>query len=302
MPNWTITNLYVTGQKSAVQQFLSECSENGIFKFQKVIPMPKDLENTPVHIPFYDEIRRYQSSLVWPKNWKAERIAEAENYLYLLEKYGVTNWLDWRISRWGTETELESDSCFDQRLSDNGWYCVCLVFRTERSWPHFIVDALREKYEKYYDLNFFADVKREEDRVFSGFEFILEDLDEKRENAQTIISEADVALRMADDLLDAVHQALLVTPLSGNIRLGSDLMKMIVNPHMDNHRLALRTWIEVLLKSKQLIKRTESLIDLLDPDYEDELKAALDSAIFYRILAYKVLTQIDSLTDYGLTA
>lgn len=151
-------------------------------------------------------------------------------------------------------------------------------------------------------MNFFADVKREEDRVFSGFEFILEDLDEKRENAQTIISEADVALRMADDLLDAVHQALLVTPLSGNIRLGSDLMKMIVNPHMDNHRLALRTWIEVLLKSKQLIKRTESLIDLLDPDYEDELQAALDSAIFYRILAYKVLTQIDSLTDYGLTA
>ena len=285
MSNWTITNLYVTGKKFAVQQFLSECSENGIFKFQKVVPMPKDLENTPVHIPFYDEIRRYQSSLVWPKNMKAERIAEAENYLYLLEKYGVTNWLDWRIRHWGTETELESDSCFDQRLSDNGWYCVCLVFRTERSWPHFIVDALREKYN---DLNFFADVKREEDRVFSGFEFILEDLDEKRENA--------------DDLLDTVHQALLVTPLSGNIRLGSDLMKMIVNPHMDNHRLALRTWIEVLLKSKRLIKRTESLIDLLEPDYEDELRAALDSAFFYRILAYKVLTQIDSLTEYGLTA
>lgn len=299
MSNCTITNLYVTGRKFAVQQFLSECSENGIFKFQKVVPMPKELENTPVPTPFYEEIRRYQSSLVWPKKWKAERIAEAEKYLNLLKKYGVTNWLDWRINHWGTETELESDSYFDQRLSDNGWYCVCLVFHTERSWPHFIVDALRDK---YYALNFFADVKREEDRVFSGFEFILEDLDEKRENAQTIISEADIALRMADDLLDTVHQALLVTPLSGDIRIGSDLMKTLVNPHMDNHRLALRTWIEVLLKSKQLIKRTESLIDLLDPDYEDELKAALDSAIFYRILAYKVLTQIDSLTEYGLTA
>ena len=299
MSNWTTTNLYVSGQKPAIQKFVDECSENGIFKFQKVIPMPIELENTSVPTPFFDEIRHFQSSFVWPKQWNAEQIAEAEKYLHLLEKFGVTNWLDWRIHHWGTETELESDSCFDQRLSDNGLYCVCLVFHTERSWPHFIVDALREK---YYDLNFFADVKREEDRVFSGFEFILEDLNEKRANAQAIISEADSALRMADDLLDTVHQALLVTSLSGDIRVGRSLMKVTVDPQMDNHRMVLRSWIEILLKSKRLVKRTESLNDLLDLDYGDELKVALDSAFFYRTLAYKVLTQTDSLTEYGLTA
>ncbi len=81
MANWCKNSLEVIGNDSKTEDFVKKFMENGISAF---IPTPKELEDvaSPVEI-------------------LSPEIAEKN-----IEKYGATDWCDWRIENWGTKWDV----------------------------------------------------------------------------------------------------------------------------------------------------------------------------------------------------
>lgn len=88
MPNWCMNRLTINGNKEKVASFFDlikgdSPDENGnilLFDFNKILPMPKELEiNSPTR--------------------SEDKEIAASN----LEKFGFENWYNWKVSNWGTK-------------------------------------------------------------------------------------------------------------------------------------------------------------------------------------------------------
>ena len=83
IPNWCENRVDISGKPEDVKKFMELAGKK--FKFQKIIPMPKELQNTTS--PVHTEVEH--------ANMAPERQKE------LLDKYGFDNWYDWALSNWG---------------------------------------------------------------------------------------------------------------------------------------------------------------------------------------------------------
>lgn len=111
MPNWIKNKVYV-GNGLALKECMSKDEDgNEYFDFNKIIEMPKELEQTTA----------------------PSRKPNKE----LIKKYGVDNWYDWRVENWGTKW----NSC-DNEIIDGQH----IVFRTAWSMPNEVFIALSKKY------------------------------------------------------------------------------------------------------------------------------------------------------------
>lgn len=91
MPNWCKNNLRIKDNGEKILEFLEYVkNEKGEFTMSKAVPMPKELEGTTSPTP--DTV---------PK----------EEQDRLNEKYGATNWYDWRCNNWGVKWDA-SESRF----------------------------------------------------------------------------------------------------------------------------------------------------------------------------------------------
>jgi hypothetical protein len=84
MPNWCDNRVRVYGDEadlSAFKELVSnlnvEDADQRLFDFNKVLPMPKELEGTVAPVAKPDQ--------------------------QLIEKFGYDNWYDWRTANWGTK-------------------------------------------------------------------------------------------------------------------------------------------------------------------------------------------------------
>jgi hypothetical protein len=84
MPNH-ITNIVKVTGRNAEKVLQSIASDSGRFCFTKILPMPKELDETT------------------SPSQKAETNEEQRFKNELIKNYGHDNWYDWRIENWGTK-------------------------------------------------------------------------------------------------------------------------------------------------------------------------------------------------------
>jgi len=119
MPNWCENRVEIYGEPeeiTAIKELVT--SNDSDFDFNKILPMPKALEDTTKgsnHVPSEE----------------------------LKEKYGFDNWYDWRIHNWGTKWDAASDDIYSENESDD-----YLLYTFETAWapPEGILHELRSKF------------------------------------------------------------------------------------------------------------------------------------------------------------
>jgi len=94
MPNWCQNQVTVSGDEKKVKEFIKfVSSKKSKFDFNKIYPMPKELEGT----------------VSGSESLKPDR--QKENSEWWKVQYGADNWYDWRRMHWGTKWELDTAWC-----------------------------------------------------------------------------------------------------------------------------------------------------------------------------------------------
>ena len=143
MPNH-ITNILTIDKN---QDEIAELMQNGEekFDFNRIIPMPKELEgtNSPARIVPNDKIEK--ELLVWEEANKEKdsllkmgRPISTTESIDLINKYGADNWHDWCIANWGTKWNSYEVSYSDNKKK--------IVFDTAWSCPLPVIEALSKKF------------------------------------------------------------------------------------------------------------------------------------------------------------
>jgi hypothetical protein len=124
MPNWCENTIEITGKTEDIQR-LADAMNNGSF-LNAVIPVLEDLRITAGY--FTD----------------ADKQAEFERmYAENVRKYGVSNWYDFCISKWGTKWDVDCDSV-DVTQIDGGQSVLYASFLSAWTPPIGVYEQLIE--------------------------------------------------------------------------------------------------------------------------------------------------------------
>lgn len=138
MPNYVKHIVSLSGKAKAVAELVA-FAQNGelLLDFNKIIPMPKELEGTvsPQRIiseaEYKKEMKRIASGDLTPME-KAYGlgigITQKLSNQYKL-KYGADNWYDWKIENWGTKWGVGECEFEDNRYTfDTAWSTPVKIF------------------------------------------------------------------------------------------------------------------------------------------------------------------------------
>lgn len=115
MPNW-VKNIVTIEDTEALKKMLTKDEEGKLqFDFNVVLPMPEELSTTQ-----------------YPTEDTNKKLKE------LKEKYGASNWYDWRCDNWGTKWNA-SDAVL---IDDN-----TIEINTAWSTPEPVIKAISEKFK-----------------------------------------------------------------------------------------------------------------------------------------------------------
>jgi hypothetical protein len=109
MPNWCLNNLHVEGDLNALQDFkkrvLVQSDENDeilTFTMERLMPTPKELLEMTAPVMWRGDENDTDGKLEFEKT-----VSE------LKEKYGYTDWYDWRVDNWGTKWDAAESYILD---------------------------------------------------------------------------------------------------------------------------------------------------------------------------------------------
>lgn len=166
MPNWTTNTVTITGTKPVLEKVKELLkSENTVFDFDKIKPMPKSLDiesgsimtsamtmasNKPtsaaykkakekIHLPYTMHQMPAGYSAVLTTD--TDVIAIGKLYLENKEKYGATTWYTWCIENWGTKWNVP-DAVLDSESDTELVY----YFNTAWSAPIAVLQTLSEQF------------------------------------------------------------------------------------------------------------------------------------------------------------
>ena len=112
MPNWCSNTLWVEGNPEQMQEFISksvkplEDNPNyNVFTLEGLYPTPAELLNEAAFSGIADDAT------------ENEKFLHELKVKALEEKYGYTDWYNWRVNRWGTKWDV-SDSWVDEHDGD----------------------------------------------------------------------------------------------------------------------------------------------------------------------------------------
>lgn len=181
MPNWVMTNANVSGSGPDLQKFLDRFRDpdgDVEFKFEKIIPMPEDLneyesnyaETGAIYVwltehsgelPPAGLLRakcKYKTfaefceerRIHFEKAGEAaqrQMLKEGRNALNSCIKYGAFSWHDWCVNNWGTKWDVNDETYVLGPLDpDAEAGSVCLNFQTAWSFPAPIFVELSKLY------------------------------------------------------------------------------------------------------------------------------------------------------------
>jgi hypothetical protein len=156
MPNWITNIVELKGnaeQVAAILEFVK--SDEREFDFNKVAPIPKELEGTqaPTNIISQKEYDKQEKKLAKgkltkeEKKWGISRGLTLELSKEYQKRFGADNWYDWQNANWGTKWNAS-----EVFISDN-----VISFNTAWSAPEPIFVALSEKFPEVEFFIQFAD-------------------------------------------------------------------------------------------------------------------------------------------------
>ena len=120
MPNHCSNRIEISGEPKdvkIVKKFLK--SEERIFDFNNIRPMPKELEDT--HSPTRE-----------PDSFESRRLRKL---------YGVDNWYEWTKNKWGTKW-----NSYNNEIANEDDEFIVYTFDTSWSPPEPVIFALRNKF------------------------------------------------------------------------------------------------------------------------------------------------------------
>ena len=125
MPNWCENRVSIYGDENEIDAFKKKALKDGEFKFNNLLPMPKELQDTTSgwlgkDTPAQKELEKKQA-----KN---------------LEKYGYKNWYDWANDVWGTKWDV--DASIDFIDVD----CIEISFDTAWCPPEGVFNYIKKEY------------------------------------------------------------------------------------------------------------------------------------------------------------
>ena len=110
MPNW-VRNIVSVQNEKAIQETLSKENGRDLFDFQKIIPMPEELD---------------ESSDRYIKNLSIE-----EKLLFIKETGGIDNWYDWCVKNWDTKWNAAETVVLSNKkvMFDTAWSAPFNIFK-----------------------------------------------------------------------------------------------------------------------------------------------------------------------------
>jgi hypothetical protein len=138
MPNWCENDLVIKGKPKDLNELVEfvKSSDENIFDFDKIIPMPEVLKGVMTGFITIDG-KKYE-------NWRKDDTGiEQEELDRWREEYGHDNWYSWSIENWGTKWNASEP--FVATLCDDR---ITYTFNTAWSPPIPVIAALAEKFPK----------------------------------------------------------------------------------------------------------------------------------------------------------
>lgn len=134
MPNWCKNNLRIVSNGEKVLDVLEMLKdEDGEMTFNKVVPMPKELDETTS--PVQDTVPEEERNK-------------------LVEKYGADNWYDWRCKNWGVKWDASESGFWEDK---DGWI---ISFQTPWAPPCEFMEKLSAQFPKITFVLQFAEENR----------------------------------------------------------------------------------------------------------------------------------------------
>lgn len=131
MPNWTLNCIKIEGEARDIREFLAAVrSQDKIFDFNRLIPMPELLKRTGTGYEIIDgkKVTSWyvvrEASLESPEEVRAFTPEEEA----VLRDIGYSNWYDWANANWGTKWNAGEASLEGESPIERGWAEV--VFHT----------------------------------------------------------------------------------------------------------------------------------------------------------------------------
>jgi hypothetical protein len=94
MPNWCNNTISLTGPKEKIKQLFDKTKASGEF-LEQLCPCPEELNITAGRVGGDDD---------------PEQIELVAKEKANLEKYGYSNWYDWKVAQWGTKWDVDTEN------------------------------------------------------------------------------------------------------------------------------------------------------------------------------------------------
>jgi len=159
MPNWTTNFVEISGNKEDISA-IKKLVKNGKnpFSLDKIVPMPKVLDNGPCpnfekaveyaynyalkeKLPMsglmLEAVRKARSKFTGQPDMSLASREDGEKYYACLNETGYPTWYDWRCDFWGTKWDTS-----DTKLVESNPGTLCYEFYTAWAVPRKALQAL----------------------------------------------------------------------------------------------------------------------------------------------------------------
>ena len=100
MPNWCENTLWISGDASKVKEFVEKAKgEDTDLSLNNFVPTPEELLTGPA-----PNLKRDDET-------DEEHKARMQT---LKDRYGYTDWFDWRIAHWGTKWDVQAEVNYEE--------------------------------------------------------------------------------------------------------------------------------------------------------------------------------------------
>jgi len=108
MPNWCNNTIELSGPKDKIKKLFDKTKASGEF-LQQLYPCPEELDITAGRVGGDDD---------------PEQIELVAKEKANLEKYGYSNWYDWKVAQWGTkwDVDVENLELSKDGTTITGWF------------------------------------------------------------------------------------------------------------------------------------------------------------------------------------
>jgi hypothetical protein len=141
MPNHVTNRVVLVGTESDIKELVEtlKTSEEELFDFNKIIPMPVELKGTmsPCKIVSQEEYEKEIINIEFrrnadPKSWDLNHPITQEMHDDFIKRFGYADWYGWTCNNWGTK--WGSYSCCITEITPTGMGTATVTYTFDTAW------------------------------------------------------------------------------------------------------------------------------------------------------------------------